>query len=206
MSFVISPLARMPRMMADLPELYLMRHGQTEWNLAGRVQGRQDSPLTPAGIAQAKAMGGRLAAITAAPLLRFSSPQGRAQTTAELVYSGAGFETNPDLCEICVGDWAGRTLADLSAAHPQAFEKRELGWYDHAPRGEGLSGLQARVKKFLSALPRLAQGRPTAIVTHGITLRMIRANILGISIFDEAEIFFEQDAIHHVEKNEIRLA
>lgn len=206
MSFAISPRVRMQPIMADLPQLYVMRHGQTEWNLAGRVQGRQDSPLTPAGIAQAKAMGERLAKIAGGPPLRFSSPQGRAQATAQWVFNGVSFDTDPDLCEICVGDWAGRTLAELSATHPQAFESRELGWYDHAPGGEGLAGLQTRVRNFLSALPRLAQGRATAIVTHGITLRMIRAEILGISIFDEAETFFEQDAIHHVRKDEIRLA
>src|SRR5688572_21431497 len=60
---------------AMFPDLYLMRHGQTEWNLAGRLQGLRDSPLTARGIAQARRQARLIADIGAA---RYSSPQGRA--------------------------------------------------------------------------------------------------------------------------------
>ncbi|MDO5630950.1 MAG: histidine phosphatase family protein [Paracoccus sp. (in: a-proteobacteria)] len=170
-----------------LPDLYLMRHGQTEWNALGRMQGRLDSPLTVQGRAQAT----RLARLVEGVQGRYiSSPQGRALETARIVF-GAGFATDDRLVEIDIGDFSGHLNSDLRAAHPAIFAPPRLGWYDRAPGGEGYAGLATRCRAFLADL-----NGPAIIVTHGITLRMLRLLAMGrdMSTFEDMPV--EQGAVH----------
>jgi broad specificity phosphatase PhoE len=150
-----------------LPDLYLIRHGETLWNREGRLQGRLDSPLTAEGRAQARALA---AMVRELPGTRFSSPQGRAVATARLLFGAEGFQTDARLAEIDVGRFTGCTMPDLLSAHPAIFAESGLGWYDRCPEGEGFAALAARCRSFLSDL----QG-PALLVGHGITLRMIWA-------------------------------
>ena len=147
-----------------------MRHGETTWNVAGRLQGVLDAPLTPRGRAQAR----RLARLTAhLPGRRIASPQGRAQATAQAAFPD-GFETDPRLAEIGVGDFTGRLLDDLRRDRPDlCFDG--LDWYDRCPQGEGFDALEARCRAFLHDL-----GGPALVLTHGVTLRMLRVLILGL--------------------------
>ena len=184
--------------MTDLPPLWVMRHGETEWNVAGRLQGHDDSPLTEKGKVQAREAGQRLAPLLPAEALRLVSPSGRAQATARLVFGAAPFETDARLLEIDIGDWTGAQLDRLSRAHPDLFAIPAFGWYDRAPGGEQIAGLAARVAGFLADLPARAAGRPVAIVTHGITLRVMRAQILGLTLADETALHFPQGAIHYI--------
>lgn len=169
-----------------MPDLWVMRHGETEWNVAGRLQGRSDSALTARGRAQAARQAQLIAAIDAS---RFSSPQGRARDSARIVFAGQPFATDPRLAEICIGDWTGRSAAELRAEAPDAFTGPRLNWYDQAPGGERFAGLRARVRAFLAEL-----GEPAIIVTHGITLRMIRAELTGEDIHSDTT--FDQGAVH----------
>ena len=170
------------------PELYLMRHGQTEWNLAGRLQGLLDSPLTAQGIAQAERQAMLIADIDAQ---RCSSPQGRAVRTAEIVFGGMPFATDDRLCEIDVGGFTGHALEDLQLRHPGLFTGAPIDWYDHTPKGERLAQLSARCRDFLADL----RG-PTLIVTHGITLRMLRILALDQPLSRIGELPVEQGAVH----------
>lgn len=189
----------------SLPPLWLMRHGETEWNRAGRLQGHDDSPLTEAGEAQARDSGRRLAGLLAPDTLLLASPSGRTQATARLVFGGAAFETDARLLEIGIGAWTGAHFEALRAADPALFAAPAYGWYDAAPGGERLEGLAARVAGFLAELPARAAGRPVAIVTHGITLRVMRAQVLGLAMADETHLHFPQGAIHHIEAGRARL-
>ncbi|MDO5646504.1 histidine phosphatase family protein [Paracoccus sp. (in: a-proteobacteria)] len=147
-----------------IPDLYLMRHGETLWNRERRMQGRLDSPLTDLGRRQAAQQAALFAGLTAD---RISSPQGRAQDTARIVFN-APFRTDPRLMEIDVGIAAGQRADDLRRDHPDLFTGGWLDWYDRVPGGEHFSGLRARVADFLADLTA-----PAMIVTHGVTLRMI---------------------------------
>ena len=176
-----------------VPDLWVMRHGETEWNVAGRLQGRSDSALTSRGRAQAARQAQLVAAIRGE---RFSSPQGRALHSARIVFAGQPFATDPRLAEICIGDWTGRSASALRAEAPDAFMGSRLGWYDHAPGGEGFAGLRARVRGFLASV-----ALPAIIVTHGITLRMIRAELTGEEI--HADTLFDQGAVHLIRQGRV---
>ena len=157
--------------MTPLPPLYVMRHGETEWNVAGRLQGAMDSPLTPRGVDQARAQARVLARLGCAEAQWRVSPQGRAIETATIVRGTPPDPSDLDtrLREIEVGDWTGKDRRTIAQSNPTLFEADGLAWYDHAPGGEGLSALAARVSEFLMSLDR-----PTVIVTHGITSRVLR--------------------------------
>ncbi|MDP0926040.1 histidine phosphatase family protein [Paracoccus onubensis] len=170
------------------PDLYLMRHGQTEWNLAGRLQGLRDSPLTARGLAQAGRQARLIAGIGAA---RYSSPQGRAVRTAEIVFGDMPFTTDDRLREIDVGEFTGHSLEDLQRQRPELFTGAPIDWYDRTPGGEHLEQLSARCRSFLAGLPG-----PALIVTHGITLRMLRIHALGWPLSRIGELTVEQGAVH----------
>lgn len=174
------------------PDLYLMRHGQTEWNLAGRMQGRLDSPLTELGTAQAGQQARLISRITAE---RYSSPQGRAARTAEIAFGELAFKTDPRLCEIDTGDFTGHSIEELRQSYPEAFTGGSLDWYDRAPQGETFAQLSVRCQSFLDDLTG-----PALIVTHGITLRMLRVLALGIPLARLEELPVEQGAVHVVRK------
>ncbi|NHF74306.1 histidine phosphatase family protein [Paracoccus xiamenensis] len=175
------------------PDLYLMRHGQTEWNAAGRMQGHQDSPLTVLGRQQAARQADIMAPIlaTGQQVARISSPLGRAVQTAEIVFAGQDFTTDARFREISVGEFEGRTRGDIEAAYPDLFANTWLGWYDRAPGGETLNDLRVRVTEALSELTG-----PTAIVCHGITLRMARLVVLGWPDTRLEEMEVRQGAVH----------
>ncbi len=175
------------------PDLYLMRHGQTEWNAAGRMQGHMNSPLTALGHEQAARQAAIMAPILAADpaITRHASPLGRAVQTADIVFGDARYTTDLRWREISVGAFEGRTRPELEAEYPELFTDSWLGWYDRAPDGERLFGLRARVTDALSTL----QG-PAAIVCHGITLRMIRIVVLGWPDTRLEEMEVRQGAVH----------
>ena len=97
-------------------KLYIIRHGQTDWNVEGKIQGRQDIPLNAAGRSQAEmlAKGMEKRPVTAI----YSSPQIRAMETAETLARAQGVTVIPvpELAEIGYGDWEGRTASDILAA------------------------------------------------------------------------------------------
>lgn len=173
-----------------VPDLYLMRHGQTAWNAEGRMQGRLDSPLTDLGRQQARAQAGLLTGLDG-DLLRISSPQGRAVASARIVFGGRPFATDPRLAEIDIGAFSGQLIADLRRRHPAIFLGDRLAWYDRAPGGEHFAGLRARVAAFLDDLPG-----PAIIVTHGITLRMLRLVATGGPISALGDLPVQQGAVH----------
>lgn len=158
-------------MTRDLPDLYLIRHGQTAWNLQGRLQGHLDSPLTDLGREQAMVLRPLLASL---PARRLCSPLGRAVQTARILFPDEPLTLDPRLAEIGLGDFSGRLLADLRRDLPAVFAGLPHDWYDRAPGGEGLAALSRRLSALLDGLTG-----PAILVTHGVTLAMICALATG---------------------------
>jgi probable phosphoglycerate mutase len=158
----------------DSPGLtYLARHGQTEWNVAGRRQGRLDSPLTPLGLAQAH----RNAALLAGESIDavFASPLGRANTTASIIAGELGLSVHivDDLAEIDHGLWSGLGSAEIDARWPGQRAVREREKYTYRfPGGESYADGEARAERALSTVRRSGARRPL-IVSHEMIGRML---------------------------------
>ncbi len=186
--------------MTEFPTIYVLRHGETEWNAEGRWQGALNSPLTPTGAAQAKAQGALLAQLDLSDMDVRVSPQGRAVQTAALAlgHRNALLQTDMRLREIGVGAWTGVLRRDMVAnARSLGPDTPDgpLALYEHAPGGEGFTALKARCAAFLSELTR-----PTIIVTHGITSRMIRCLALGVPPTGLGALPGGQGVVHVVQK------
>lgn len=169
-----------------------MRHGQTVWNAEGRMQGILNSPLTPKGEAQAAQQG---AILRAQPLEGFdfiSSPQGRAVQTAGIALAGIADMVHTDirLREISVGDWAGLSRDDLPM---EDVEDPFMAQYEAAPGGEGVAGVEIRVRAFLADLKG-----PAVLVTHGITSRVLRSVIVGGDALATSTIHGGQGCVYHL--------
>lgn len=173
-----------------LPELYLMRHGQTRWNAIGRLQGALDSPLTPLGINQAQRQATLLNGIGGICL---SSPQGRAVQTAAIAFRGRAWTIEPRLSEIDIGIFAGCQSADLRKRFPQIFTGAALDWYDHCPEGEGLDALRVRCTEFLASIDQTA-----IIVTHGVTMAMLLAVAMGTKLANVGDNHMQQGCIYRL--------
>ncbi|MBC6441655.1 MAG: histidine phosphatase family protein [Rhodobacteraceae bacterium] len=186
--------------MTDFPDMLVLRHGETEWNRMGRIQGNQDSALTDLGRWQAQQQGEILAGFGIDGWHWVSSPRGRALTTAQLASGREVIDTDSRLVEIDVGDWTGATRARIRAARPDLAGKGPLAWYDNAPGGEGIATLAARVGAFLGAL-----SGPTVIVTHGITSRILRCLATGQSFGNYAGVSGGQGVVYHLKGGVSRL-
>ena len=178
-------------------DLYVLRHGQTEWNAAGRWQGRENSPLTALGRKQAARQRVILGDLDLSNARAFSSPQGRAVETAGIAVAPLMGEVSTDvrLREIDVGEWTGRLRAELHPAGAEAseFDADDIALYGGAPGGEGLDALRTRCAAFLAGL-----GGPAVIVAHGITSRMLRVLALGLEEDALAEMPGGQGVVHHL--------
>jgi probable phosphoglycerate mutase len=162
-------------MMRDFPEFFVMRHGETEWNAAGRFQGSLDSPLTARGRAQAVAMGRALATLGLDRHRWISSPMPRAVLTADLARGAPPDTTDPRLAEIGMGDWSGLTRADIDARWPGPADEGLMAFYARVAGGEPLSAVADRAGAFIASLHG-----PAVLVTHGITSRFLRGAVLGL--------------------------
>lgn len=161
-------------------ELIFVRHGQTEWNAEGRLQGRDDSPLTPVGRRQVVAHLRWL--LSRRPERLLASPLGRARTTAELLASPLGLEVETDarLVERSMGRFEGWTLAEI-AAHDaaEALARAEDPWGYRAPGGENYDDLLARARPLTAEL-LAAPTRSILIVSHGTLGRVLLGSVLEL--------------------------
>jgi probable phosphoglycerate mutase len=176
------PGTAMPR-----PTIYYIRHGETDWNVAGRLQGRRDVPLNARGRAQGIHCGEILRDLLArdsrdpAGLDFVSSPLQRACQTMELARAALGlsvdgYRREPRLAEIAFGEWEGFTIAQLHVRDPQRIAAREHDkWHFVPPGGESYEMVSARMRDWYESLRR-----DTVVTAHGGTARGLIAN-LGIA-------------------------
>ena len=160
-------------------KLYIIRHGQTAWNIAKKIQGRQDIPLNERGHFQAQCLGKAMEnrPITAV----FSSPQIRAMETAIAVASPAGVPVIPvrDLMEINYGVWEGKTEEELLRDDRALYE----AWWSHPaetapPEGESINQVNERCRQAWKEIKPQLTG-DAAIVAHGGLLAHFMEQLLG---------------------------
>jgi probable phosphoglycerate mutase len=164
-----------------MDELWLARHGETEWSRDGRHTGRTDVALTAEGIRQAEALGRRLQGTQFDLVL--TSPLLRARATAEA--AGVGdFETSTDLEEFDYGRYEGLTFADITQQHPNWNL-----WRDGCPGGETPALAADRVDHVLKRAVAVA-GR-VLIVSHGHISRILAARFIGLPGEDGGLLAFD---------------
>jgi probable phosphoglycerate mutase len=187
--------------MSKYPELYILRHGETEWNAEGRMQGALNSPLTAVGRTQAQRQGAIMRTIDLTGFDIISSPQGRAFETAAIALARQvnQVHTDPALCEIGLGAWSGELRSELSKGM-DVIEGPDgaLELYEQAPQGEGFVALEARCMAFLDRIKG-----PSVLITHGITSRMLRVIATGSDRSAMADIGGGQGVVFHL-KNDVQ--
>jgi broad specificity phosphatase PhoE len=188
--------------------VFLFRHGETEWNAAGRIQGRLDSPLTARGRAQARAMGLALrstAGATCAEMLLYASPLGRVRETVTLAAESAGIDIaacrfDATLAEITWGAWDGMTRAEIDRRTPGAMAERERAkWHHLPPGGESYEAAARRVRPFLDAVLASAAERPVALFSHGAVGRVLRGLYMALPGERIVDLDEPQDAFYRLQ-------
>jgi probable phosphoglycerate mutase len=188
--------------------IYLVRHGQTKYNVERRIQGHGDSPLTTLGRDQARLMGltlGRL--IDGGDATIFASPLGRTQDTARILAQAAGIETpilfDDDLKEVGLGVWEGLTGTQIAHKWPDFPSRDAMDWHFQSPDGENYEGLSARLARALDRV-RAHPGAHKVIVSHGVSGRLLRGIHAGLPRHETLAQDIPQDALFILEQGGIR--
>ena len=186
--------------MVNFPEVYFLRHGQTEWNFEGRFQGQKDSPLTTLGRRQAEDQRQLLRAVIAdwRAVDVWVSPLGRTRETAKIALRDVPVAPTivPELAEISVGGWEGLRRGEIEKLEPRfanPSQRERFEGYFNSPGGESYDAFSSRIRSVLETLQR-----PTVIVAHGIVGRVLRGLWLGLKRDQLAGLPGGQGCIFHL--------
>jgi alpha-ribazole phosphatase/probable phosphoglycerate mutase len=176
-----------------MTELWLIRHGQTDWNTEGRIQGSIDQPLNECGIDQAKELAAKLDGNEFAAV--YSSPAIRAFQTAAILMEGKDIQIHCDerLKEINLGIWEGLTWQEVEEEYPELLRKREADPERIAPPGsENYSELAERMVEAVNDIAAAHPDERVLVVSHGMTIASLICKVHGLPL---------KQAYNHVPKN-----
>jgi probable phosphoglycerate mutase len=185
------------------PTIYYIRHGETSWNAAGRLQGTLDIPLNELGRKQAAHAGQLLAGLFARDgrdkhdLAYVASPLGRARSTMDFVREVLGltagdYALDDRLREIGYGRWEGSTLAEMQAQDPDLFAKRQTEkWTMSPPGGETYAEVQVRMQDWYNSVKS-----DTVAVAHGGTCRALMVALGFETQLSAADLYIEQGVVY----------
>jgi probable phosphoglycerate mutase len=182
--------------------LYIVRHGQTQWNVEKRMQGWKDSPLTEEGIVQAKRLSEKLKSVDFHRVL--SSPSSRTMQTARILMDHRSIPLEPmeAFREIRLGRWEGMHYWEIQERYADAHERFWNRPSTYQPIGDGETFIQAR-NRILPALEHVIQsihGQSVLLVTHAATKKLI------MSYFENRplDLLWEPPYMHHTAMSIIR--
>lgn len=189
-------------------KIYIVRHGQTQWNTESRMQGALDSPLTQEGIRAAHALKEKIKDLDLDAI--YTSPQGRALTTAQILRGDRDLDLvqDPDLRELSVKIWEGRVFDQVKKTHPQDLHRylKEPQNY-HPPGEENYYDLMDRARSFLNRL-KAQDHKNVLVVSHGVTINALLNVMEGIPVEDfwkkplvlgtELSLAEEKDGVYQV--------
>lgn len=166
----------------DWTTIILIRHGQTEWNRVERFRGRADVPLNATGMAQARAVGHRLAR-GARPAAVYSSPLGRCLQTAEAIAREVGTDVRAleGLVDLDFGAWQGLTPAEVEVRYPALYRTWLTAPQDAViPEGETLDQVRARAMAALEDAAARHGGQSIVLVSHKAVCKVLACALLGL--------------------------
>ena len=181
-------------------QVYLVRHGETQWNAERRIQGQSDSPLTAHGERQAWQVGERARTLGITHII--ASDLGRTRRTAEIIAEacGCGVVTDPRLRELDMGV--------LEKRHIDSLSEEEEGWRrqlvngtpdGRIPQGESMQELSERMRAALSSCLELPPGSRPLLVSHGMALGCLVSTILGLPAYAERRLRLRNCSISRVD-------
>ncbi|MET3853699.1 histidine phosphatase family protein [Rhizobium sp. OAE497] len=188
--------------------IYVVRHGQTDWNAERRLQGQKDIPLNAIGREQARLNGIDLAEILKVEGIAFdfvASPLTRTRQTMEIVRTAMGidprgYRTDERLVEVSFGDWEGFTLKELKVTQRDRVSERNLNKWDFIPPGDDAESYE--IMSWRSASWLNSVDKPTVCVTHGGVIRSLFKMIGDVPKHEAAEGEIWQDRILKIDTAE----
>ncbi len=166
-----------------MKKLYIVRHGETNWNKEGRTQGRSDSQLTAQGLCQARGLARALEKEGIEAI--YSSTLKRAASTAMVIGQALNIPiyNSDELVEIGFGQWEGLTLQEIQAQFPNQLK----GWHQaphraSIPGGEGISMAQKRIKLYIDYLIKNCNLERVLIVSHGTIIKLYLMALLEMNL------------------------
>lgn len=170
-------------------QVYLVRHGETEWNAVRRIQGQSDSPLTAKGEQQAHWVGKRMSHEGITHVI--TSDLGRARHTAQIIADACGCDVVLDarLRELHMGILEERLIDSLTQPEEQ-WRKQMIDGTAEAriPQGESMGELGKRMRAALDNCLMLPPGSKPLIVSHGIALGCLINTVLGLPPYAERRL------------------
>lgn len=165
-----------------MARIHIFRHGQTQWNLEGRLQGQADSPLTELGQQQALEARAKIQHITFDHFV--CSTANRTKQTIDILYPDhSNLERNAGISEMHFGDWEGMKMVDLAAAHDldykYLFHQPE---FFQSPNGENFDQLTSRGIRALAKLAIEQEGKEVLMVSHAAWIKATLTRLIGKSI------------------------
>ena len=161
-----------------MTRLWLVRHGQTDWNIEGRYQGISDVPLNATGRSQAQEMGRILASNDINFQAIYSSHLKRAYETAIIIAHWLQLPVCVDerLREMELGDWEANLYAEINQKYPEKIQERLTNpAFTHAPGGESAVVVAERMSQAVEDIAAIHPGGDVIVVTHGMSIKTIAA-------------------------------
>lgn len=186
-----------------MTQVYLIRHGETEWNTQRRIQGQSNSLLTTLGERQARQVGERLRHLEITHVI--SSDLGRAQQTGEIIAKICHCELRlePRLRELNMGVLEERTLSSLTGEEEEWRRLLIDGTPNgRIPQGESLAELAVRMQAALDSCITLDKDSRPVLVSHGIALGCLMSTILGLPAHAERRLRLRNCSISRVDYQE----
>lgn len=164
--------------------LYLVRHGQTPWNVLKKWQGTQDINLNETGIAQAIILAKKLTEYEIDII--YSSPLSRAKTTSEIIQKkiNKDLKINKGLEEINFGSWENNTLEELENKYKDSFLEWDLCHAPHSYKEHGVEGFKELQERSFITIEEICKNnyKSALIVTHGTWIRALVCKLMDIPI------------------------
>jgi len=183
-------------------KLFLIRHGQTDWNLKGKIQGSYDSDLNENGILQAEELSRKVLENKYKFSKIYSSKQKRAMKTAEILSEATKVDYIPikGLEEINLGEWEGLSWVEVKEKFPSEYEE----WYENrrytkSPKGESYQEMLERVLEAISKIIEEEDCESVAIVTHSAVIMCLQCYITNTAFNDMTKFKADNTSITEID-------
>jgi broad specificity phosphatase PhoE len=173
-------------------QIVLVRHGETVHNVAGIAQGWNDSALSERGERQVRALAERIRSFR--PDAIYSSPLGRARSTAQVIADATGLEvrTLDDLREMSYGRWEGQSFLDVRKVDEAIYQRWIVDGDCPCPDGESHNDLRRRMERAFAAI----EARRPVMVTHGTAIRVGATVLMDLPVMSSRHFAQDNAAIN----------